>query len=216
MKKILIIFAFLFSGFVAAAQNHNLRYYHHQEDFYDFWVLEEKTNYRTFSNIVSPDGKKTYNHSRGYHDEDEMDKVRELVKEILLPILSRYESQGLFDLVISYIILPDGSIDEVSFQFDISDGKLDITEEEMVVWQKLSDALKQNIKIAISCDAPEVQFGRSVQGIMISKLLNPEPPTVQNSDTAKKKVYFRQLTPEEAEKRRKEREAAEIVMTLKD
>ncbi len=216
MKKILIIFAFLFSGFVAAAQNHNLRYYHHQEDFYDFWVLEEKTNYRTFSKIVSLDGKILQDKAGFINGEDVMEKGDELVKEILLPILPRYESQGLFDIIISYIVLPDGSVDEVSFQFDISDGKLDITEEEMVVWQKLSDALKQNIKIAISCDAPEVQFGRSVQGIMISKLLNPEPPTVQNSDTAKKKVYFRQLTPEEAEKRRKEREAAGIVMTLKD
>ncbi len=145
-----------------------------------------------------------------------MDKGRELVKEILLPILPRYESQGLFDFEISYIILPDGSIDEVSFHFCSFDGKLDITEEEMVVWQRLSDALKQNIKFDM-CDAPKVQFGRSGLGIILPNLLNPEPPAVQNSDTVKKKVYpVRLLTPEEAEKLREINSKSKVVKTFKD
>ncbi len=176
MKKILILFAFLFACLEAGAQGHNLKYRRFHKDDYNYWILEEKTNSRTNTPVTSPEGK-SLPHSAGFViNKTAPNRDIELVKEILLPLLPRYESQGLVYFTINYIVLPNGSVDEVSFQFSDFDGKLNITQNEMLVWQKLSDELKRNLRFTISTNTPKARFGRAVRGVFVSRLLNPEPP----------------------------------------
>jgi hypothetical protein len=182
MKKTFILFAFLFSVLAVNAQNHNMRYYFYNDE-YEYWILEETTNHRTNSPIMSPEGRVLHGEAVGRAHHSQPGKDIEFVKEILSPILSRYESQGLFDFAITYIVLPNGSVDEVSFNFYSFDGKLNITEADMLLWQKLSDTLKQHLRFTIPSNAPKVQFSRVWQGVILSKLLAPESPMPLQSNS---------------------------------
>ncbi len=184
MKKISIILAFLFSSYVAGAQSHNMKYHYYQDDLHNFWVLGEEVGRSSFSRILSPEGTIITSKGIGVEDETEGNKAAGVVKEILFPILPQYESQGLVDFLITYIVLPNGSVDGVYFEFYSFDGKLNITEEEMLLWKKLSDALKQNIKFTIPLDAPVVPFRLIGQGIVLSLLLKPESPMLLQSKGA--------------------------------
>ncbi len=187
MKKILILFALVISCFAVSAQKHNMKYYFDDEEHVS-WVLEEKTNYRTYSPIVSPEGQRVHPRAGFYRNRSNPEKEAELVRKILLPVLPRYQSQGFTELFISYIVLPDGSVDEVSFNLYGFRGKLNITQKDMLLWQKLSDALKRELRFVVPADAVKVKFGRAQEVIFISELLNPELRSLRLKRTPKEEV----------------------------
>ncbi len=171
MKKTLIIIALLFSSFAVSAQKHNMKYYFHHEA--REWMLEEKTNYRTDSPVVSPEGEYVGPRAIFYTNRINPEKEDELVSKILLPVLPRYQSQGLAEFYIEYIILPDGSVDEVLFNFYEFRDKLNITQKDMLLWQKLSDALKRELRFVIPADAVKVKFAKSSYRVVVAEVLNP-------------------------------------------
>jgi hypothetical protein len=206
MKKTFILLAFLFSSYIVGAQNHNMKYHYYQEELQNFWILGEEINHHSFNRILSREGIILPSEGIGVEDESETNEANRLVKEILAPILPRYKSQGLVDFSITYIVLPDGSVDGVYFIFHSFDGKLNITEGDMLLWQNLSDRLKQSLKFTTPPDASVTPFRLMGQGIILSTLLAPESPMPHqsNSATKSKPSIIKVMLKEDCEKFKKE------------
>ena len=170
MKKILLSLILACFALSMYGQGHGMKYYF--DDEYECWNLEDSTSFRTDMPVIQPDG--TPGDPRtalAINETGNLDLI--LVKFILGPILHRYEDQGLERFGMTYIILPNGRVDEVSFSFSrLGHKKLDITEEDMLYWRQLSDALKEWLRYSIPNNVQRLQFYRMCRFVNLAKLEN--------------------------------------------
>ncbi|NDV67089.1 hypothetical protein D0T60_17885 [Bacteroides sp. 224] len=167
------------------------------------WILEEQSNYRSMAPILLEDGSKPPKPLDRYYTHMVNPGIieRTILSKMPISLLSHYDTEGIDNFSLCFILTPNGNVAEVFFAF--SPSRPNITDEEMVYWRSLSDEIKRVVKVTIPKESQGLQFYNKGKRIVISKLLNPEQakPATRTSGNRLRKPAV-QMTEEEREKKR--------------